>query len=125
MEHLLIKGKKLIGNPLRVTVIENDLKNYVTRILERVYKYHIAFKTMLYDLEDKGMFAASNGGYIHISKLYSTIGINGLNEAARFLGMKVSAITRNILSSFNSFWENSLKNKINCILSMTENGLLV
>lgn len=86
----LIKGKKLIDNPLRVTVIENDLKNYVTRILERVYKYHIAFKTMLYDLEDKGMFAASNGGYIHISKLYSTIGINGLNEAARFLGMKVS-----------------------------------
>ena len=86
----LIKGKKLIGNPLRVTVIENDLKNYVTRILERVYKYHIAFKTMLYDLEDKGMFAASNDGYIHISKLYSTIGINGLNEAARFLGMKVS-----------------------------------
>ena len=86
----LIKGKKLIGNPLRVTVIENDLKNYVTRILERVYKYHIAFKTMLYDLEDKGMFAASNGGYTHISKLYSTIGINGLNEAARFLGMKVS-----------------------------------
>ena len=86
----LIKGKKLIGNPLRVTVIENDLMNYVTRILERVYKYHIAFKTMLYDLEDKGMFAASNGGYIHISKLYSTIGINGLNEAARFLGMKVS-----------------------------------
>ena len=86
----LIKGKKLIGNPLRVTVIENDLKNYVTRILERVYKYHIAFKTMLYDLEDKGMFAASLGGYIHISKLYSTIGINGLNEAARFLGMKVS-----------------------------------
>ena len=86
----LIKGKKLTGNPLCVTAIENDLKNYVTRILERVYKYHIAFKTMLYDLEDKGMFAASNGGYIHISKLYSTIGINGLNEAARFLGMKVS-----------------------------------
>lgn len=88
----LIKGKKLenIGNPLRVTMIEDDLKNYLVGILKRVYKYHIAFKTMLYDLEDKGMFAASNGGYIHISKLYSTIGINGLNEAARFLGMKVS-----------------------------------
>lgn len=64
-------------------------KEYLADILERVYKYHIAFKTMLYDLEDKGMFAASNGGYIHISKLYSTIGINGLNEAARFLGLKV------------------------------------
>ena len=65
------------------------LKDYLVDILERVYKYHIAFKTMLYDLEDKGMFAASNGGYIHISKLYSTIGINGLNEAAGFLGMTV------------------------------------
>ena len=65
------------------------LKDYLVDILQRVYKYHIAFKTMLYDLEDKGMFAASNSGYIHISKLYSTIGINGLNEAARFLGLKV------------------------------------
>ena len=65
------------------------IKDYLVGILKRVYKYHIAFKTMLYELEDKGMFAASNGGYIHISKLYSTIGINGLNEAARFLGMTV------------------------------------
>ena len=70
--------------------LEQDLKNYLISILNRVYKYHIAFKTMLYELEDKGMFAASNGGYIHISKLYSTIGINGLNEAAKFLGLKVS-----------------------------------
>lgn len=65
------------------------LRDYLVDILQRVYKYHIAFKTMLYELEDKGMFAASNGGYIHISKLYSTIGINGLNEAARFLSMTV------------------------------------
>lgn len=73
-------------------VTEEDmegLKAYLIDILERVYKYHIAFKTMLYELEDQGMFAASNGGYIHISKLYSTIGINGLNEAARFMGMTV------------------------------------
>lgn len=73
-------------------ITEEDIegfKKYIIDILERVYKYHIAFKTMLYDLEDKGMFAASNGGYIHISKLYSTIGINGLNEAARFLGLEV------------------------------------
>lgn len=67
-----------------------DFKSYLTSILERVYKYHIAFKTMLYDLEDRGMFAASNGGYIRVSKLYSTIGINGLNEAARFLCLEVS-----------------------------------
>lgn len=59
-------------------------------ILERVYKYHIAYKTMLYEQEEKGMFAACNGGYIHMNKLYSTIGINGLNEAAKFLGLEVS-----------------------------------
>ena len=70
--------------------VESAYKDYLIQILERVYKYHIAFKTMLYDLEDKGMFAASNGGYIYINKLYSTIGINGLNEAARFLGLEVS-----------------------------------
>lgn len=68
----------------------DNFREYLKEILERVYKYHIAYKTMLYDLEDKGMFAASNGGYIHISKLYSTIGINGLNEAAEFLGLEVS-----------------------------------
>lgn len=68
----------------------DNFKEYLKEILERVYKYHIAYKTMLYDLEDKGMFAASNGGYIRISKLYSTIGINGLNEAAEFLGLEVS-----------------------------------
>lgn len=69
---------------------KEDFKKYLIEILERVYKYHIAFKTMLYETEEKGMFAASNGGYIYISKLYSTIGLNGLNEAARFLGLEVS-----------------------------------
>lgn len=71
-------------------ICKSQLKEYLIKILKRVYKYHIAFKTMLYELEDKGMFAASNGGYIHMSKLYSTIGINGLNEAAKFLGLEVS-----------------------------------
>lgn len=66
------------------------IRDYLISILDRVYKYHIAYKTMLYEQEDKGMFAACNGGYIHMNKLYSTIGINGLNEAARFLGLEVS-----------------------------------
>lgn len=66
------------------------LKGHLIQILKRVYKYHIAYKTMLYEQEEKGMFAACNGGYIHMNKLYSTIGINGLNEAAKFLGIKVS-----------------------------------
>ena len=68
----------------------DNLKVYLMDILERVYKYHIAYKTMLYDWEDKGMYASSNGGYINIKDLFSTVGINGLNEAAEFLGFTVS-----------------------------------
>lgn len=67
-----------------------NAKYYLTNILERVYKYHIAYKTMLYDWEERGMYASSNGGYIQIKDLFSTIGINGLNEAAEFLGLTVS-----------------------------------
>jgi ribonucleoside-triphosphate reductase len=66
------------------------LKEYLISILERVYKYHIAYKTMLYELEDKGMLAASNGGYIYIKKLYSTIGVIGYTEAAQFLGLEIN-----------------------------------
>lgn len=81
-----IVGIKTMNRRIDYTGFEE----YLTNILDRVYKYHIAYKTMLYEQEDKGMFAACNGGYIHMNKLYSTIGINGLNEAARFLGLKVS-----------------------------------
>lgn len=69
---------------------KDSLKYYLINILKRVYKYHIAYKTILYDWEDAGMFTCCNAGYIHIKKLYSTIGINGLNEAAEFLGLKVN-----------------------------------
>lgn len=69
---------------------KENVKHYLENILDRVYKYHIAYKTILYDWEDAGMFTCCNAGYIHIKKLYSTIGINGLNEAAEFLGLKVN-----------------------------------
>ena len=70
--------------------VANQFKGWLIGILDRVYKYHITYKTMLYEWEEKKMFASSNGGYINIKDLYSTIGLNGLNEAAEFLGMKVS-----------------------------------
>ena len=79
-----IGGVPMVGNQ------HDSLKFYLIKILERVYKYHIAYKTMLYDLEEKGMFSPSNGGYIYMKKLYSTIGLIGYTEAAQFLGMKVS-----------------------------------
>ena len=65
-------------------------KEYLIDILERVYKYHIAYKTMLYDIEDAGMLTSSKAGYIYMKKLYSTIGLNGINEAAEFLGIECS-----------------------------------
>lgn len=72
------------------SVHREEFKKYLVTILERVYKYHIAYKTMLYDWENKGAYASSTGDFIHIRDLYSTIGINGLNEGARFLGLEVS-----------------------------------
>ena len=78
-----------IGSQFPLTY-HKSLSEYLSKILERVYKYHIAFKTMLYELEDKGMLAVSNGGYIYIKKLYSTIGVIGYTEAAQFLGLEIS-----------------------------------
>ncbi len=72
------------------TEFKEDLKKYLINILERVHKYHVAFKTMLYEIEESGMLSASKAGYIDISKLYSTIGVNGFNEAAEFLGFTVN-----------------------------------
>ena len=68
----------------------NSLKEYLITILERVYKYHKAYKTLLYEWEEAGMYAFTEGGYIYIKDLFSTVGLNGLNEAARFLGFEVS-----------------------------------
>ena len=65
------------------------LKEYLESILDRVYDYQKAYKTGLYKLADQGMFPQVNAGYISFDKLYSTIGVNGLNEAARFLGLTV------------------------------------
>ena len=66
------------------------IKDYLITILERVYKYHIAYKTMVYELEKKGMLTASTAGYIDMQSLFSTIGLNGLNDAAEFLGITCS-----------------------------------
>lgn len=85
------KHKEVVEKELwNDSVHRSEFVRYLTSILERVYKYHIAYKTMLYEWESKGAYASSNGGFINIKDLYSTIGINGLNEAARFLGLEVS-----------------------------------
>ena len=72
-------------------ITEEDMegfKRYFVDILERVYKYHIAYKTLLYEEEEKGMMTSSTAGYISMRDLFSTIGIDGINEAAEFLGIE-------------------------------------
>lgn len=66
------------------------IMDYLHDILNRVYDYQKAYKTGLYNMDKQGMFPQTRAGYINFDKLYCTIGVNGLNEAARFLGLTVS-----------------------------------
>jgi ribonucleoside-triphosphate reductase len=68
----------------------NEFESYFCDIVNRVIKYHIAYKNLLYDVEKKGMLSASTAGYITMDKLFSTIGVNGFNEAAEYVGLKCS-----------------------------------
>ena len=70
--------------------LQTNFKDYFVHLLERAYKYHIAYKSLIYDVEKHGMLNASTAGYISMNKLYSTIGLNGINEMAEFLGLKCS-----------------------------------
>lgn len=42
---------------------EDSFVTYLEAILERVYKYHKAYKTLLYEVEKQGLMTASNAGY--------------------------------------------------------------
>lgn len=66
------------------------IKDYLEDILLRVYDYQRAYKTGLYNMDAHGMFPQTKAGYINFDRLYCTIGVNGLNEAARFLGLTIS-----------------------------------
>jgi ribonucleoside-triphosphate reductase len=90
-----------------------SFKLYLKDILDRVYKYHIAFKTLLYEVEELGMFTSSNAGFIKMSKLFSTVSINGHNEMCEYLGYTVSNNEDyiNFISDILSFIE--AQNKLN------------
>lgn len=76
---------KYWGNDAREAISDE-----LNEILERVYKYQIAYKTMLYDMEEKKMYSCCNAGYIYMSKLYCTIGAIGYVEAAKYLGLDIN-----------------------------------
>ena len=61
---------------------------YLEEILQRVYKYHIAYNECLWDMYDAGLLPVYKAGFISLNKQYLTIGINGLNQAAEFIGLE-------------------------------------
>lgn len=69
---------------------QSGLKKFLEDILERVYKYHIAYKSLLEELYEHNMLPVYSAGYINLTQQFSTIGINGINEAAEFLGLNCS-----------------------------------
>ena len=77
---------KTTGNPAS----HNHLKRQLQEVLDRVYKYHIAYNESLWEMYDAGLLPVYSAGFIDLNKQYLTIGINGLNEAAEFLGLKIS-----------------------------------
>lgn len=84
-----------------------SLDQYLKDILNRVYDYQKAYKTGLYNMDKQGMFPQTKASYINFDKLYCTIGVNGLNEAARFLGFTVG--NNEAYMSFASFVLNTIK----------------
>lgn len=65
----------------------DDLCNYFGNILDRVYKYHTAYNELLWDMYDAGLLPVYKAGFINLNKQYLTIGLNGLNQMAEFLGI--------------------------------------
>ena len=65
-----------------------DYRKHIVRILERVYKYHNAYNELLWDMYNADLLPVYKAGFIDLNKQYLTIGINGLNQAAEFLGLE-------------------------------------
>ena len=68
--------------------IHKEFTNWINKILERVLKYHIAYNELLWDMYDVDLLPVYKAGFIHLDKQYLTFGINGLNQAAEYLGIK-------------------------------------
>lgn len=67
---------------------QEGIKKYIENILERVYLYQYAYNDLMHWCKDHHLYAAYDAGFINLDKQYLTIGINGLNQAAEYLGME-------------------------------------
>ena len=67
-----------------------DYKEYLTHIIELCHKVQLAYNENLKELLHNHMLPLYDAGYINIDRQYLTIGINGLVEAAEFMGLDIN-----------------------------------
>ena len=66
------------------------IKDAVTEQTVRVHKYQTAFNEIIKDFLKADMLDVYRAGFIDMRKQYLTVGVNGLTDAAEFLGLEIS-----------------------------------
>jgi ribonucleoside-triphosphate reductase (formate) len=67
-----------------------DYTEFLTDIVDLCHKVQIAYNENLKELQNQGMLPLFDSGYINMSRQYLTIGVNGIVEAAEFMGLKIN-----------------------------------
>ncbi|MCF0167621.1 MAG: anaerobic ribonucleoside-triphosphate reductase, partial [Bacteroidales bacterium] len=67
-----------------------DYLVYLEEVCDLVHKVQLAYNENLKVLQEKGMLPLFTHGYINIGRQYLTVGINGMVEAAEFLGIEIN-----------------------------------
>lgn len=67
-----------------------DYKEYLGEIIDLCHKVQMAYNENLKELQEHGMLPLFDAGYINLGRQYLTIGVNGLVEAAEFMGQKIN-----------------------------------
>ena len=67
-----------------------DYLEYLGGVIDLCHKVQLAYNENLKELQKSGMLPLFDAGYINIGRQYLTIGINGLVEAAEFMGLKIT-----------------------------------
>jgi ribonucleoside-triphosphate reductase len=78
----------LTGNDLQEAYF--FIKTDLTNLVERVHKYQAAFNDIIKEFYENDMLDVYSAGFIDMKKQYLTIGVNGLTDAAEFLGIEIS-----------------------------------
>ena len=67
-----------------------DYREYLAQVVDLCHKVQLAYNENLKALQKSGMLPLFDAGYINMSRQYLTIGVNGLVEAAEFMGLKIT-----------------------------------